>query len=207
MRRPGPDRPSTSVLAVAAAVLFAAGSAAPLAASPPSGATGPGGDAPPACVGPVAGDVGPLAGGIAAVDPERIEMASTRQAGGGSGVLTLRLSSSAYGVALAEDGSYRHHVEVSVEDLPPLPDGTYVVWAATPDLDRHERLGAVDASGSVSGEVAWNKFLVFVTAEESAEVEAWSQSIVLSARSPSGRMHTMAGHGPFSGEPCLDPRP
>lgn len=190
-------------VSAAAALLLVAASGGPTRAAGPSATPAPRGDA-EAC--PAAAGPSSVAPGFG-VDPERIEMASTRRARGGSGVMTLRLSSSPFGVALAEDGSYRHHVEVAVTDLPPLSDGTYVVWAATPELDRHRKLGSVDASGEVSGEVAWNKFLIFVTAEASADVEEWSQSIVLSARSPSGRMHTMAGHGPFSGEPCLDPRP
>lgn len=201
-RRPSPARPARGpALGAAAALLFVAVSGGP---SQASGAPGPAGDAGVVCAAPV----GPaLAVGGAALDPERVEMAATRRARGGSGAMTLRLSSSPFGVALAEDGSYRHHVEVEVDGLPPASDGTYVVWAATPELDRHRKLGAVGGSGRVSGEVAWNKFMIFVTAESSADVEEWSQSIVLSARSPSGRMHTMAGHGPFSGEPCLDPRP
>lgn len=192
------------------AVLVAAGAAAAAAAAPalahPSAtaaAAGEGGRA-PVCAAAAPAEGTATSGGV---DPNRVEMAATRRARGGSGVMTIRLGSSPAGVALTEDGSYRYDVKVSVEDLPPLAGGTYVVWAATPDLDRHRKLGTVDRNGSVEGDVAWNKFLLFVTAESSADVESWSQSIVLSARSPSGRMHTMAGHGPFSGEPCLDPRP
>ena len=120
--------------------------------------------------------------------------------------MTLRLASSPYGVALSSDGSYRYHVEISVEDLPDPGDGANVVWVATPELDRHRKLGALGSSGTASGEVNWNKFLVFVTAEPSADVESWSQRILLSALAPSGSLQTTAGHGPFSGEPCLDPR-
>ncbi len=57
-----------------------------------------------------------------------------------------------------------------------------------------------------SSTFGWNKFIVFVTAESAADAESWSQEFYFSALSPSSRMHTMVGHGPFSSEPCLDPR-
>lgn len=142
------------------------------------------------------------------LDPVRIEMSASGHARGASGSMVLRLASSPYGVAVEPDGSYRYDLVVEVEGLRERAGVHHVVWAATPELDEHRRIGTLsDASGGrVEGTITWNKFLVFVTAEDRPEPEAWSQRILLSALSPSGRMHTMAGHGPFSGEPCLDPR-
>ena len=139
-------------------------------------------------------------------DPRRVEMTATARAPGARGTMVLRMGASPYGVAVEPDGSYRLRVEVAVEGLRSRDGVHHVVWAATPELDRHVRLGTLGSDGRVAGVLAWNKFLVFVTAEASAEPESWSPEILLSALSPSGRMHTMAGHGPFSGEPCLDPR-
>jgi hypothetical protein len=141
-----------------------------------------------------------------ALDPEEISMTPARRGSGAAGTLSVRLGDSPFGVAVSRDGSYRYRVEVTARRLPDLDGGAYVVWAATPSLEEHARLGVLEAGSPVSGTVRWNKFLVFVTAEESPDPERWSQRFVLSALSPSGRMHTMAGHGPFSGEPCLDPR-
>lgn len=143
----------------------------------------------------------------AAADPAEVTMTPSGRAPGVSGTLRLRLASSPTGVAVTGDGSYRYHVRVTVQGLRPEDGVHHVAWAATPELDRHVRLGALADDGQVEGRVSWNKFLVFVTAEARPDPEAWSQRILLSATSPSGRMHTMAGHGPFSGEPCLDPRP
>lgn len=144
--------------------------------------------------------------GTSFVDPTRIEMTSTARARSARGTMLIRMGDTPYGVAVDQDGSYRLQVEVTVEGLR-SPDGVHhVVWAATPELDRHVRLGTLGPDGRAGGELAWNKFLVFVTAETESEPDRWSQRILLSALSPSGRMHTMAGHGPFSGEPCLDPR-
>lgn len=168
-----------------------------------SGATA-GTPAPGAAAGPTCGPG--TAGAAVAADPEEIPMTPARRGIDADGTMAVRLGDSPFGVAVTEDGSYRYHLRVSARRLPPLGAGDYVVWAATPSLERHVKLGTVEAGGSVSGTVTWNKFLVFVTAEASADVDRWSQRFVLSALSPSGRMHTMAGHGPFSGEPCLDPR-
>lgn len=150
-----------------------------------------------------------VAGLDATVDPDgptRVVMTTTRHAPGARGVMALRFTASPFGVPLGDDGSYHYRVDVEVTRLRARPGTEYVVWAATPELDRHRKLGVLGEEMRVSGQVRWNKFLVFVTAERSADVETWSQDILLSALSPSGRMHTMAGHGPFSGEPCLDPR-
>ena len=137
---------------------------------------------------------------------DSVRMTPSRRARSASGTMVLRLDATPFGVAVEPDGSYRYWLAVDVEGLRSRDGLHHVVWVATPELDRHRRIGTLGDDGRVEGEVTWNKFLVFVTAEERPDPESWSQRILLSALSPSGRMHTMAGHGPFSGEPCLDPR-
>ena len=138
--------------------------------------------------------------------PIRIEMTPTRRAGGARAVYEMRFTPSAFGIAVSGDGHYRYHVEVSTQRLPTRSGRTFVTWVAKPDLDEWINLGAIEDGQPVSGEVGWNQFIVFVTAEASADPESWSQEFYFSALSPSSRMHTMMGHGPFASEPCLDPR-
>ena len=65
------------------------------------------------------------------------------------------------------------------------------------------RIGTLDDTHRIRGEVAWNKFLVVVSLEDEPDAVArWSGPIVLRGLSRSGMMHTMAGHGPYSSEPC-----
>ncbi len=197
-----------SIAAAAAVTAIAAGAAVGLAglvgdAGTPASTSVP---APYACRPP-----GPTAVGSharSAREPVRIRMSASSRARGASGTMVLRLGDSPFGVAVEPDGSYRYHLEVELRGLPERDDLHHVVWAATPELDEHRRIGTVsDASeGGVEGTVTWNKFLVFVTAEETPRPDTRSGRILHSALSPSGRMHTKAGHGPFSGEPCLDPR-
>lgn len=132
-----------------------------------------------------------------AVAPNRVELRATGRAPGASGYMDLRFGSAPFGVAVTEDGSYRYRISVRVTSVPPTADGTLVAWAATPELDRHVSLGAVGEDGVVEGEVSWNKFLVFVTSEASPEVDRWQGPILMTGTSPSGNMHTMAGHGIF----------
>jgi hypothetical protein len=99
-----------------------------------------------------------------------------------------------------------YDVEVRVDGLPERAGTAFVVWLASSDLSDWVNVGPITNDRSVTGRAGWNKFIVFVTAERSADVESWSQEFYFSALSPSSRMHTMMGHGPFSSEPCLDPR-
>lgn len=139
----------------------------------------------------------PDAGGTCEAAPHRVDLGSTSNAPGASGWMDLRFGDAPHGVAVTDDGSYRYEVSVHVTSVPPNRGGerTLVAWAATPNLDRHVNLGPVGDDGVVEGEVSWNKFLVFVSAETSAEVETWQGPILLTGMSPSGNMHTMAGHG------------
>ncbi len=151
-------------------------------------------------------DHAPESTACAAPAPIRIEMTPTRRAGGARAVYEMRFSSSTFGVAVSEAGHYMYDVEVSVTGLPERAGAVFVVWAATSNLEEWINLGPITNDQPVAGQVGWNKFIVFVTAERSVDADSWSQEFYFSALSPSSRMHTMMGHGPFSSEPCLDAR-
>ncbi|MDP2498387.1 MAG: hypothetical protein Q8W44_10445 [Candidatus Palauibacterales bacterium] len=141
---------------------------------------------------------GPDGAAVCEAAPHRVDLESTGNAPGASGWMDLRFGNAPHGVAVTEDGSYRYEISVHVTSVPRnRGESTLVAWAATPNLDRHLNLGAVGDDGVVEGEVSWNKFLVFVTAESSASVETWQGPVLMKATSPSGNMHTMAGHGIF----------
>ena len=138
----------------------------------------------------------------AIVDPYAISLAPTPNANGAAGDVTLTFAPSPFGVTVTEDGHHVYDLRLSTSGLSPAPGVAYVAWATTPSLDQTEKLGVLGADGTVQSQVRFNKFLVFVTAEPSADVETWSGPIALRGISRSGRMHTMAGHGPFEGEAC-----
>jgi hypothetical protein len=120
----------------------------------------------------------------------------------GTGHVTF--APSPFGVALSPNGSYVYDVRLQLQEISRPSSGALVGWITTPEVDRIERLGAFDEDLSVSGTVAWNKYLVVVTLEDTDDpgAKTWSGPIVLRGMSRSGAMHTMAGHGPFQQELC-----
>lgn len=136
------------------------------------------------------------------VDPFAISLLPTPAANGAAGAATLTFAQSPFGLTVTEQGNHLYDVRVQTQGLPPLAGQHYVAWAVTPSLDRTERLGSLGDDGAVAGRVEFNKFLLFVTAEADPLAERWSGPVVLRGISRSGRMHTMAGHGPFETEAC-----
>lgn len=124
---------------------------------------------------------------------------------GAAGIAVVTSARSPFGISLAPDGAYRHELAVRVEGMRGNVSGRLAVWVTTPDIDQVRLLGSLEPGVELRGEVAWNKFLVVVTLEPelAAGASAWAGPIVLRGASRSGRMHTMAGHGPYQSEPCV----
>jgi len=123
--------------------------------------------------------------------------------GAGVGIGVVTFSKSPYGVAVAPNGTYVVDVQVALDRIHPRKRGVLTAWATKDDLSEIKRLGTLDASLRASGQVGWNKFLLVVTLEPTAEpTDIWSGPIVMRGMSRSGLMHTLAGHGPYQQEPC-----
>lgn len=158
--------------------------------------SGPGADAPPVCV---ASEPGAAYYAVDLVTTRRLP--GTGRAFGTGHVTFAR---SPFGVALDEDGSYLYDVRIRLEEMKAPATGVLVAWITTPQVDEIRRLGSLDATLSVSGQVSWNKFLAVVTleTEDDPSASTWSGPLVMRGMSRSGMMHTMAGHGPFQQELC-----
>jgi hypothetical protein len=111
---------------------------------------------------------------------------------------------SPFSVTLAEDGSYRHTVTVTLRRMQAPHTGVLVAWVTTRELDRTQRLGALGPDLTARGEIDWNKFIVVISHEatDDPDQERWAGPIALRGMSRSGMMHTMAGHGAFQQENC-----
>jgi hypothetical protein len=136
-----------------------------------------------------------------------ISLVPTRQVvgtGRATGLAQMTFDRSPFGVELAADGSYRTTLAVEVAHLPSIDDHEFVAWTTTPSIDRIARIGTLDEDGATTGPVEWNKFLVVITLEPVgyADETSWSGPVILRGMSRSGRMHTMAGHGPFEQLEC-----
>jgi len=113
--------------------------------------------------------------------------------------------SSPFSVSLAPDGSYVYEVRVGLDRMKQPARGRLVAWIATPEIDRVERIGTLDASLHATGTVRWNKFLVVITLEPEGAPETagtWSGPVAFRGMSRSGMMHTMVGHGALQQENC-----
>lgn len=113
--------------------------------------------------------------------------------------------SSPFSVSLARDGSYVYEVRVALDRMKRPARGRLVAWVTTPDIDRVERIGALDENLRATGTVRWNKFLVVITLEPEDAPEtapAWSGPVAFRGMSRSGMMHTMVGHGALQQENC-----
>ena len=135
-------------------------------------------------------------------------MVSTKRVAGSRsayGVTNVTFTKSPFGVAISDTGNYVYDLSITIDNLRAPRDGVYVGWVSTPDIDRIKRLGPLNEEMRLHGQVQWNKFLVIISLEEKTNegAERWQGPIVLRGMSRSGRMHTMAGHGPFQAEPCV----
>lgn len=144
----------------------------------------------------VAGQL-PAAEAPLTAEPPRVELDPSNASTGLEGWMELTFARSPYGVTVSPDGKYVYDLVLGVRSQRRSEDRTLVAWATTRDLDEVVKLGVLDGDMRVTGQVDWNKFLVLVTEEASESVESWEGSILLTGMSPSGRMHTMRGHGIF----------
>lgn len=135
-----------------------------------------------------------------------VEMVPTRRVpgtGNAVGLGKVTFARSPYGISVTRDGTYVYHLSLSLDRLKRPKHGVLTAWVTTSDLSKVDRLGPLDEAFRVDGRVEWNRFLVVVTLEPSADpAERWQGPVVLRGMSRSGMMHTMAGHGPFEKEPC-----
>lgn len=185
---------STTLLAATA--LAAALIAAPGAFAAGSAPLAPG---PAVCAGVPLPEGGPDYYAIELVPTGRVP--GMRDAGG---TAEVRHRGGPFTIGVGRDGAYAQDLRVDVRGVPAQSDGVLAVWLTTPQLDRVQPVGTLAGSGGLEADVSWNKFLVVVSFEPSVEAvgDRWSGPIVMRGSSRSGRMHTMAGHGPFQGEPC-----
>ena len=164
----------------------------------------------------------------------RVALYPTPDLAPAGGTAFLRWDPSPFGVSVTRDGSQRYRLDLEIEGLPEpgsLGDfRTYVAWATTPVMDPVVRLGEV-GNGTYPGlgPVAFDKFVILISAEPSAAVATRTGRLALRGASPSTRIlpdnhlmvpvtgtgesaalpmdhgamdHAAMGHGPASGAPA-----
>jgi FtsP/CotA-like multicopper oxidase with cupredoxin domain len=138
------------------------------------------------------------------------------------GTLELGRSETPLDVAVTASGNQRYRLTIELANLPEPsslgPYAAYVAWVAPPSLEPMLNLGPVTNGRTPLGEVAFDKFLIFVSAERSANGTDRAGRLVLRGMSPSIRMqqHSMLvmtgagggrGHASHEAEPTGTERP
>lgn len=135
--------------------------------------------------------------------PYDIALFTTAKTPAATGKARLVSAESPFGIAVTADGRARYDVHIDVAGLPdPSTLGTYkayVAWAVSPDLSKWKRLGPVENGTSVVGTADFNKFLLVITAETSADVQEHAGPTVLHGTSPSGWLQSFLSHPLFRG--------
>ncbi len=121
-----------------------------------------------------------------------------------SGFVRMIPTYSPFGVSVTRDGHHEYRLKFTIDGLPePASLGsyqTYVAWATTPILHPMQKLGAVDNGTVTLDSVAFDKFLILITAERSADGAEREGKIVMRGSSPSNRMeaHDLAQIAPLA---------
>ena len=110
-----------------------------------------------------------------------------------AGSALLRWDPGPFGVSVTRSGSQRYRLEVEIAGLPE-PDSlgpyrAYVAWATTPLMSPVVRLGEVGNGRFPDlGPVAFDKFILLVSAESSPDAGSRAGRLVLRGASPSTRV-------------------
>jgi suppressor of ftsI len=130
------------------------------------------------------------AGGLTAMSC--IALVATPDLPNAGGSVALVAPHSPFGIAVTRDGRPRYETIVAIHGLP-RPESlgaytAYVAWATTVNLDSTIRLGTVRNGVVRLGEVSFDQFRVFVSAERSPNVRTRAGRLVLRGTSPSARL-------------------
>jgi hypothetical protein len=113
-----------------------------------------------------------------------------------SGIIELKPLMSPFGVSVTTDGRYQFDATTTVKNLPEPssmgPYTTWVLWVATPSLEKIRNLGAIKNGQPLTARVDFTKMMYMVSAEPNATVDKF-HALVLVGRSASARVQNLAG--------------
>jgi FtsP/CotA-like multicopper oxidase with cupredoxin domain len=132
------------------------------------------------------------AAGVADADLYCIELLPARDIEHASGIARLLPPVSPFGIAVSPAGETQYDVLFELGDLPDPssfgPHTVYIAWATTPQLSPVVKLGVVRNGQVRLGRVAFDRILLLISAEPSADVSERSGRLVLRGTSASVRM-------------------
>ncbi len=120
-----------------------------------------------------------------------------------SGSAELSWVGGPFTVGVAADGTHRWNLRFSLRDLPAsLLKGKrsgFVAWATPPMMSSVTRLGVVRNGEIELGPVAYDRFLILISAETDTAVKQWEGKIVLRGESASNRLRPADNYQFFLG--------
>ncbi len=131
-----------------------------------------------------------------------IELLPAAAGGSASGTAQLDWIPSPFTVAVAADGTHRWQLTLTLDSLPSLPRGRapgFVAWAAEPSFSHITRLGVVRAGVTALGNVAYDRFLVLISAEPDTTLSERRGRLVLRGESAANRMRPADNYQFFLG--------
>ncbi|SVB03857.1 uncharacterized protein METZ01_LOCUS156711, partial [marine metagenome] len=101
-----------------------------------------------------------------------LDLYAVPEVAGANGSVDLGRVPSPFGIAVTPAGHHVHQLTAHIEGLPEPtslgPYSAYIAWATTPFFEPVIKLGEVDNGVNSLGRIEFNKFLVLITAETSA---------------------------------------
>ena len=133
----------------------------------------------------------------AAAANEMVDLQPTGSVAVAGGSIELKPLMSPFGVSVTTSGNYIYDATITVKNLPaPSSLGPYtvwVVWVATPSLDKIRNLGAITPGQPITARVDFTKMMYMVSAEQNATLDRFKGQLVLVGRSSSARVQNLAG--------------
>jgi hypothetical protein len=127
---------------------------------------------------------------------EMVPLQPTGAVATAGGEIELKPVMSPFGVSVTVEGRYQFDATAIVKNLPAPstmgPYQTWVLWVATPSLDKIRNLGAITNGQPLNARVDFTKMMYMVSAEPNATVDKF-HALVLVGRSASARVQNLAG--------------
>jgi hypothetical protein len=128
---------------------------------------------------------------------EVVDLQPTGSVAQASGAIELKPVMSPFGVSVTVDGRYQYDATASVKNLPAATSmgnfTTWVLWVATPSLDKVRNLGSITPGKPVTARVDFTKMMYMVSAEQTDKGATFKGPLVLVGRSASARVQNLAG--------------
>lgn len=147
---------------------------------------------------------------VARAEPDTIGLLGTARASGARGFVRITSMPAPFNLTVTAAGDPVLDLEFIVEGLldpAPLGGDRYVVWVASPQLDRYERIGTLENHARARGSTSLPKWLAIVTVETGESGDRPAGPIVMHGLSPSGRLQSFQGHELFDGPKIGDTSP